>query len=113
MAKPSEATQKPHAPQQNAPQEQGGEDLLKLTGTPGVTFSCAVMDGNGQQRTVDGTVPQEIPLKEMGMFSSTYNSCQKMGAKGELVAQVVIDGKTEVTNKTSAQYGVVSADYPQ
>jgi hypothetical protein len=111
----SEADQPSEAPrQQEKPQEpQGPEDYLKVLGTPGIPFSCSVMDGNGQQRTVDGKTPMQIKLKDMGWAATSYNSCQKTGAEGLLRVSLVIDGQTEASNQTKAEFGVVTLDYPQ
>jgi hypothetical protein len=119
VAPPSEApqgsapVQKAQEPKPEEPQSpEGPEDYLHVTGTAGIPFSCAVMDGDGSQRTVDGVVPQKIPLKEMGWTATSENSCQKMGAEGTLKVAIVIGGDVKDTNSTSGQYGVVSVGYP-
>lgn len=102
-----EAPQKPQEPQ-------GPEDYLEVTGTDDIPFSCAVMDGDGQQRTVDGRVPAKIPLKDMGGFgASSYNSCQKSGADGTLEVAIYVGGERKASNETSAEYGIADVNYPQ
>ena len=101
-------------PEQPQPAEQPSalEDYLEVTGTEGILFSCAVMDGDMSQRTVDGTVPQNIPLKEMGWTATSENSCQKSGTEGTLKVAIVVGGEVQDTNSTSAAYGAVSVGYP-
>jgi len=96
------------------PQEpQGPEDHLEVMGTSGIPFSCSVMDGNGQQRTVDGRTPMKIPLKDMGFGASSYNSCQKKGTEGTLEVAIYVGGEKKASNETSAQYGLADVQYPQ
>jgi hypothetical protein len=84
-------------------------DVLRVTGTAGIPFSCAVMHGDMRQTTVDGTVPMDIKLENMDDFAATSeNSCQKTGARGLLKIEMVIDGKVVNSNETSAQYGVAT-----
>jgi len=92
---------------------QGPEDYLEVTGTSGIPFSCSVMDGDGQQRTVDGRVPMKIPLKDMGFGATSFNSCQKSGAQGTLEVAIYVGGEKKASNETSAEYGIASVDYPQ
>ncbi|MEJ7815016.1 MAG: hypothetical protein WKF53_07560 [Rubrobacter sp.] len=90
------------------------DSYLEVSGTSGIQFSCAVMDGDMNQRTVDGTTPTNIKLSDMdGLMATSSNSCQKMGTSGTLKVSIVVDGNTEASNETSAQYGVVTVSYPQ
>jgi hypothetical protein len=107
--------QQPEPAQDNpAPEEPSGpEDFLHVTGTEGIPFSCAVMDGDMSQRTVDGVVPQKIELKEMGWTATSENSCQKSGTEGVLKVAIVVGGDVQDTNSTSAEYGIASVGYPR
>jgi hypothetical protein len=90
------------------------DSYLEVSGTPGIQFSCAVMDGDMNQRTVDGTTPTNIKLSDMdGLMATSSNSCQKMGTSGTLKVSIVVDGNSEDSNETSAQYGMVTVSYPQ
>jgi len=71
------------------------------------------MDGNGQQRTIDGRTPMKIPLKDMGFGATSFNSCQKSGAQGTLRVAIYVGGDQKASNETSAQYGIADANYPQ
>lgn|SRR5215216_3126937 len=106
--KPQTPDPKPEPP----PKPEGPEDYLNVTGTKGIPFSCSVMDGDMDQRTVDGTVPQKIALKEMGWGATSENSCQKSGAKGVLTVTIVDGGDVQDQNSTSAAYGIASVGYP-
>jgi hypothetical protein len=104
--------EQPSALEDYLEQPSGLEDYLEVTGTEGIPFSCAVMDGDMSQSTVDGTVPQKIPLKEMGWTATSENSCQKSGTEGTLKVAIVVGGEVQDTNSTSAAYGAVSVGYP-
>jgi hypothetical protein len=98
--------------QQEKPRDPGAPgDYLKVSGTPGIPFSCSVMDGNGQQRTVDGKTPARIKLKDMGFGAISSNVCQKTGSEGLLKVSLVVGGEVQKANQTKAQYGVVTVDY--
>jgi hypothetical protein len=85
------------------------EDRVVLTGDAG-TAHCSVMDADGQ-RSVDSPVPGEIAMDAGGMFDVVGVSCQKARAGGTLTVQLVVDGKVEAAQTTSAQYGVVTVNY--
>jgi hypothetical protein len=114
QAQPQEEPQQPEAkPEAKPGTSEATEDYLHLTGTEGIPFSCAVMHGDMNQTTVDGTVPEKIPLKDMGWTATSENSCQKMGTQGTLKVSIVVGGDVKDTNSTSAQYGIASVGYPR
>jgi hypothetical protein len=110
QAQPQEEPQQPEAKPGTS---EATEDYLHVTGTEGIPFSCAVMHGDMNQTTVDGTVPEKIPLKDMGWTATSENSCQKMGTQGTLKVSIVVGGDVKDTNSTSAQYGIASVGYPR
>jgi hypothetical protein len=84
-------------------------DVLRVSGTPNIPFSCAVMHGDMRQTTVDGRVPMDIKLEDMDSFGATSeNSCQQSGAQGLLKVELIVDGKVVNSNETKAQYGIAT-----
>ena len=65
------------------------------------------------QRTVDGTVPKTIELKERGWTATSENSCQKSGTEGVLTVTIVVGGDVQDQNSTKAAYGIASVGYPR
>jgi len=116
----NQAQQDQHQQQQQPAQQQGGGQqansggdkgvIFRVTATPGLKFegSIGTMDIS---RSVQGTTPQDYPLKIPGgrFFSTDYvsGSAWKMAGGGQkkLTVQIVVDGKVAKQASTSARYG--------
>jgi hypothetical protein len=102
---------------QQAPKAQNSEppsDEVRISGTDGIAVTCTIDDSSGS-RSVDLKVPDSIPLKLGGFLSYAGASCQKQGTAGTLTIAIVVAGKVEAKQTTTAQYGqvVVSAEMPR
>lgn len=104
------------APAKQAPAKQDETDtiLVRVGGTPGLSFSGSygTLDG---QRSVDGVTPQEYEVEvDTGVmsFDSITASMQKRAQdQSELTVEIVEDGEVVAAQTTTAQFGVVSTTY--
>jgi hypothetical protein len=96
--------------EEKQPPEPKPVDEIRVSGTTSVA-SCSVMDDAGQ-RSVDIPVPGSEKIKA-GWTTIVGATCQKAGAQGSLKTEIVIDGKVEASQSTSAEFGVVTVTYPQ
>ena len=91
----------------------GGEDkpdkvLARISGTEGLKFSgnIGTLD---KGRSVDGTAPQEFPVKGFDTSDLSTDTVslvmQKTGRQGKMVCEIVVGGKVVKSSSTTADYG--------
>jgi len=83
--------------------------VVKVTGTEGTVFSGSYMlvtaDGKSVSKSIDGTVPMDIPV-DGTMVSVSF---QKKDKPGTLKVEIFRGDKAVAESDTSAEYGVVTA----
>jgi hypothetical protein len=104
--------EKPPSSPDKKTQEKKNEETkpvtIRVTGTPGVSFSGAYAARSAG--SIDGVTPQDFAAGEVrsGMDGVTANVQKRSEGNDELTLQVLVDGEVVQEQSTTAQSGVVT-----
>jgi hypothetical protein len=92
-----------------------GTATVRITGTPGISFSGNYGSTSAGNRTVDGAVPQDFQAQYkngFGQFDVVTAFFQKQtDDPSELTVQIVVDGEVKKEQTTTAAYGVADVSW--
>jgi hypothetical protein len=82
---------------------------IRVTGSPGTSFSGSYMvvnsNGGSTSRTVQSTVPENYTVSDASVVSVAF---QKKEAGGTLTVELLRDGEMVKSGTTTADYGMVT-----